>query len=112
MAKSKVVKLTEQSKTGLTPVHRDLHSAPEASQPVAQSDQKLFDNLSELLTPEMVAEALHTTRATVYQWHSRPRKYRVPESLFLKLGRKLLIRRDVLRTWVLARLTEEDPNEI
>ena len=64
---------------------------------------QLFENLSELLTPEMAAEVLHTTRATVYQWRSRPRKYGVPDGLFVTLGRKLLLRRDVLKTWVLSR---------
>lgn len=66
------------------------------------SPSTLFDNLAELLTPEMAAKALHTTRGTVYQWHSRPRRYGVPEGLFIKLGRKLLIRREVLKAWVLS----------
>lgn len=69
----------------------------------SQLFENLFSNLSELLTTEMVAEALHTTKGTVYQWHSRPRKYGVPEGMFLKHGRRLLIRREVLRSWVLSR---------
>ena len=64
---------------------------------------QLFDNLPELLTPEMAAVALHTTKATVYQWRSRPSRYDVPEGMFIKHGRKLLIRRDQLRAWVLLR---------
>jgi membrane-bound lytic murein transglycosylase MltF len=64
---------------------------------------QLFENLQELLTPDMVAAALHTTRGTVYQWHSRPRKYGVPIGLFIKHGRKLLIRRETLKMWVLSR---------
>ena len=63
---------------------------------------QLFENLSELLTPDMTAAAVHTTRGTVYQWHARPSRYHVPDGLFVKLGRKLLIRRDILRTWVLS----------
>lgn len=71
----------------------------------APSNQ-LFDNLPELITTKMVAEVLHTSRATVFQWHSRPRRYRVPEGLFIKFGRRLLIRRDVLKTWVLSRCSK------
>lgn len=67
------------------------------------SSDKLFDNfIFELLTPEMVAEMLHTSRATVYQWKSRPKKYGVPDGLFVKFGRKLLVRREILKTWVLS----------
>ena len=68
-----------------------------------KTQDQLFENLPELLTPDLVATALHTTRATVYQWHSRPRKYAVPDGFFIKLGRKLLIRRDVLKIWVFSR---------
>ena len=64
---------------------------------------QLFENLPELLTPEIAARALQTTRGTVYQWHYRPKKYDITDGLFLKLGRKLLIRREVLKTWVLSR---------
>lgn len=63
----------------------------------------LFENLPDLLTPELAARALHTTRGTVYQWHYRPQKYSVIDGMFLKLGRKLLIQREVLKTWVLSR---------
>ena len=64
---------------------------------------QLFENLAELITPEQAATALQTSRGMIYQYHSRPRKYEIPEGLFLKLGRKLLVRRDVLKTWVLSR---------
>jgi hypothetical protein len=70
--------------------------------------QRLFENLPELLTPEMLAEVLHTTRGTVYQWKSRPKKYGIPDGLFLKLGRKLLVRREVLKAWVLSQTKGEN----
>lgn len=81
-------------------------SAPGLNQADSQgkiSADTLFDNLSELLTPEMAAAALQTTRETVYQWNSRPLKYRIPDGLFIKMGRKLLVRREILKMWVLSR---------
>lgn len=67
------------------------------------TDIKLFENLPELITPDQVAQVLHTTSGTIYQWKSRPRRYGVPDDLFLKFGRKLLVRRDALKAWVLSR---------
>jgi hypothetical protein len=109
--KSQAVKFSPGLKNKSSKVSFDLSQLPAKAVTVKDliSEDKLFDNLSELITPEIAAEVLHTTRATVYQWHSRPKKYDVPVGLFIKLGRKLLIRRDVLKTWVLSRQPKERP---
>lgn len=62
---------------------------------------EIFDNLKGLLRPNEVCELLGVKLSTIYDWHHRPFRRNIPKGLFIKFNRKLLIRRDVLKSWVL-----------
>jgi predicted DNA-binding transcriptional regulator AlpA len=64
----------------------------------------LFDNKNRrFLTTEQVAEYLHISVRTVYDWRQHPERYRLPVGFFVKLGRRLLIDCEVLESWIIAR---------
>lgn len=56
-----------------------------------------------LLRPDQVANLYGIQRSTVYDWKMRPKKYSVPQGLFIKFGARLLLRRDLLEQWILER---------
>lgn len=62
-----------------------------------------FDSLNRILTPDQAASVIASTRSTIYDMHYRPSKYNVPEGMFLKNGRKLLVRTDKLKDWFISR---------
>ena len=68
-----------------------------------QRQESIFDNLPEFLSPDQVCKVLPFTTKTIYDWRYRPAKYKTPEDLFVPFGRKILIRRDVLKKWVNSR---------
>ncbi len=62
-----------------------------------------FDNLPEFLSPADIEGLGFAKASTVYDWKYRPRKYDVPELLFMpKRSRNssLKVSRDKLREWV------------
>jgi hypothetical protein len=63
---------------------------------------KFFDNLKGLLTPQEVEQLLGVSRATIYDWKYRSVMREVPNGLFVKFNRKLFIRTDILRKWILS----------
>lgn len=66
------------------------------------NELKFFDNLKGLLTPQEVGQLLGVSRATIYDWKYRSAIREVPDGLFVKFNRKLFIRTDILRKWILS----------
>ena len=60
----------------------------------------LFNNLPELIKPELAAMVIGISVKTIYDWRYRFKKRRVPAELFVKVNRSLLIRTNVLRQWI------------
>lgn len=71
---------------------------------MTRTNAKLFDNL---IPVSEVAEALGMSVGSIYQWKARPEKYATPPTLFLKFGRRLYVRREVLEAWVATRSKNE-----
>ena len=69
----------------------------------AEETSVLFDNKPNYISPDQVIQFYPIAVKTVYDWHYRPNKYSVPNDLFQKFGRKLMLRRDVLEKWVNSR---------
>ncbi len=61
-----------------------------------------FENLKGLLTPQEVSELLGISPKTIYDWKYRPVLRRVPHGLFVKFNRKLFVRTDILKTWIIS----------
>jgi hypothetical protein len=64
--------------------------------------ERLFENLPELITPKTVEEVFGPKVKTVYDWHYRGKLRKVPQGLILKFNRKLYIRTEVLKRWILS----------
>ncbi len=62
----------------------------------------LFENLKPLLGPNEVAELLKRKVSTIYDWKYRSTMRNIPDDLFIKLKGRLLINRDVLKTWLIS----------
>lgn len=63
---------------------------------------RLFENLPELIVPEVAAKVLGKSVKTLYDWNYRGqmRKYKIPFDLFIKIGGGLYMKRDALIKWV------------
>lgn len=85
-----------------------MYATPELTQngflqnPDLLSNKWLFENLKGLLTPLEVSRLIGVSPKTIYDWKYRPIIRKVPEGLFVKFNRKLLIRTDILRNWILS----------
>lgn len=66
------------------------------------SESVLFENSKGLLSPREVSDLLGISIKTIYDWKYRPSLRKVPQRLFVKFNRKLFIRTDILRTWILS----------
>lgn len=66
------------------------------------AESMLFENSKGLLTPQEVSNLLGISPKTIYDWKYRPVLRKVPQRLFVKFNRKLFIRTDILRTWILS----------
>lgn len=77
-------------------IHRYNHGA------TTEVASKLFENLPELIIPEVAAEVLNKSVKTLYDWNyrGRTRKRKIPSNLFLKVGGGLYLRKDVLCSWI------------
>jgi hypothetical protein len=62
----------------------------------------LFENLPELIIPQVAAKFLNKSVKTLYDWNFRgkTRKRKIPSDLFLKVGGSLYIKKDVLSKWI------------
>lgn len=77
-----------------------------AAQVLMSSEKpKLFENLKGLLSTQEVSELLGLSPKTIYDWKYRPVVRRVPEGLFVKFNRKLFVRTDILRSWIVSQNT-------
>ena len=58
-------------------------------------------NLPDLIVPELAAKLLKKSVKTLYDWKYRGkmRKEKIPPELFVKLGGRLYLRKDVLIKW-------------
>jgi len=63
---------------------------------------RIFENLKALLTPQEVSKLIGVSPNTIYDWKYRPIKRKVPVGLFVKFNRKLLLRTDILRNWIIS----------
>lgn len=61
---------------------------------------RLFENLPELLRPNMAASALGLSVKTIYNWHYYKVLKEIPPTVFVKIDRILYLRRDELRRWI------------
>jgi hypothetical protein len=64
---------------------------------------QIFENQPDIIPPKVVASILSMSCETIYEWKARPHKYGTPPDLFIKIGRKLYLRRETLKTWVISR---------
>ena len=64
------------------------------------NENTLFDNLPNIVRVQALAPVLGVSILTLYDWHYRPKMRKIPESMFLKIGRNLYIRTEVLRSWI------------
>jgi hypothetical protein len=69
---------------------------------VVNSTPILFENLPELIEPQLASIFLKKSVATLYDWNYRgkTRKSKIPPDLFTKLGGSLRIRKDILGDWM------------
>lgn len=65
-------------------------------------EHMFFENLPELIKPSVAASIIGRTVATIYDWSCRRKTRKVPESLFIKLNGRLLIRTKVLEEWIIS----------
>ena len=65
-------------------------------------EPRLFDNLKGLLSPQELSKLIGVSTETIYDWKYRTVLRKVPHGLFVKFNRKLLIRTDILRNWILS----------
>jgi hypothetical protein len=61
---------------------------------------KFFENLPEIIRPQVAAAALGISIKTIYDWRYRQKVKGIPPTVFLKINRLLYIRRDELRKWI------------
>ena len=65
-----------------------------------KNSQTFFDNRARFIRPKELADYLGVSIRTVYDWYYNREDKGIPENLFLKLGRLLFIRTDVLEIWL------------
>lgn len=98
-----VRKLENAPKTSGLFRHKKRLDSAKKSNPelVSENSQfRIFENLPELIKPELAAAVLGISIKTIYDWRYRFRERKVPNELFLKINRSLLIRTNVLRQWI------------
>ena len=63
---------------------------------------RIFENLKALLTPQEVSKLIGVSPKTIYDWKYRQVERKVPTGLFVKFNRKILLRTDILRNWIIS----------
>jgi hypothetical protein len=61
-----------------------------------------FENLPEVIRPDVAASVLGISKETIYDWHYRQKLKNIPPTLFFKINRLLYLRRDELRKWIVS----------
>ena len=59
-----------------------------------------LSDVPELIRIELAASVLGLSIKTIYDWRYRCKQRKIPDGLFVKLNRSLLIRTSVLREWI------------
>jgi hypothetical protein len=67
-----------------------------------RSTDLFFENLPALLGVEATASLLNLSVATIYDWRYRGKQKRVPPDLFLTFNRKLFVKTEVLKRWIVS----------
>jgi len=67
-----------------------------------KKDQVLFENLPDVIKPNVAASVLGLSVKTIYDWNYRQVEKGIPNNLFLKVNRLLYIRTDVLKQWIVS----------
>lgn len=67
-----------------------------------KSSQMFFENLPDLITPQIASLFLKKSVETLYDWNYRgqTRKRKIPSDLFIKLSGGLYLRKDILGKWI------------
>ena len=76
---------------------------------MSSMDRLIFKNLPEVLKPTAAAAILGVSVKTIYDWRYRSRERKIPDGLFLKLNRMLLIRTKVLEQWIVSQNPSLEP---
>ena len=71
-----------------------------AQKPNRQVYGTVFENRRGWMRPREVADIFGISVKTVYDWKSRPWRRRTPEDLFVKFNGQLLVRTDILQSWI------------
>lgn len=58
----------------------------------------------QVLRAQEVAMMLGVSRETIYDWNYRAKLRKVPEGMFIKIGRMLFLRSDLLKDWLANRI--------
>lgn len=64
---------------------------------------ELFEGLPKLVSTKVAAETIGFKDASIYDMHYRPSAYGAKSEMFVKNGRKLLVRTDLLKRWFISR---------
>lgn len=67
-----------------------------------------FENRKNLLRPSEASAQFDIPIATIYDWRYRSREKGIPPGLFIKDGRHLKLRTDLLRQYLASRLVVLD----
>ncbi len=62
-----------------------------------------FENLPALVKAEVIASLLQISITTIYDWRYRKKQKGVPHDLFLKFNRRLYLRTEVLKRWIISK---------
>ena len=65
-----------------------------------QHSALLFDNLPEIIRPNIAAKLLGVSVKTIYDWRYRQKTRNIPDDLFLKINRFLYVRTSALKKWI------------
>lgn len=70
--------------------------------------EQFFENRENLLRPSEASAKFRIPVATLYDWRYRAREKGIPPGLFIKDGRNLKIRSDLLRQYLASRIVVLD----
>ena len=64
---------------------------------------KFFDMGIELISVQDFCKLTGYSKKTIYDWKYRNSKYKTPEKLFVVLRRRLHLRVDILKDWLISK---------
>lgn len=73
-----------------------------------RESESLFDNQENWLRPSEASARFRIPVATLYDWRYRAEEKGIPRGLFMKDGRNLKIRKDLLRQYLASRMVVLD----